>query len=352
VNQTFLGALLAGAVLACPGAAHASAARTFVASTGTDANTASNCAATLPCRSFGAALSVTGTGGEIIVLSSGGYGTLTIAQSVTITAPPSVYAGISVASGNGITISGSGISVALKGLTINGIGGANGIYVGNAAAVDLEGLTISNFASGVSDAGIYVAAPASVKVVDTTIRDSVNGVYLQNGATVTVDRTRFLGTYTTTPVTPNTVGTMYIGVYVNTIDGASTTTATVSNCYANDGVYIGYASVSTVPGGTSKLFLDHSVAFGGWYGVWVGSAAASSGTAFASVKDSMFSFLVDGLYAAGSAATIEAGGNTFHYDTNGFDNVGTGASVINSFGDNAIAGSGASIGTVHTIARK
>ena len=64
----------------------AAANRTFVSTGGSDSNTSLNCGATTPCRTFGAALSATNSGGEIVVLTSGGYGPATIRQAVTITA--------------------------------------------------------------------------------------------------------------------------------------------------------------------------------------------------------------------------------------------------------------------------
>jgi hypothetical protein len=53
---------------------------------------------------------VTGAGGEIIVLDSGGYGPVTINQSVAIRAPAGICAGISVfannlGTGNGVLVS-------------------------------------------------------------------------------------------------------------------------------------------------------------------------------------------------------------------------------------------------------
>ena len=44
---------------------------------------------------------VTDSGGEIVVLSSGGYGPVLINKSVSIIAPEGIYAGISVFSGSG-----------------------------------------------------------------------------------------------------------------------------------------------------------------------------------------------------------------------------------------------------------
>src|SRR5262245_54708126 len=55
-----------------------------------------------PGRSLGYAVSQTVAGGEVIVLDSAGYGAVVVTQAVTIAAPPGVYAGITVAIGNGV----------------------------------------------------------------------------------------------------------------------------------------------------------------------------------------------------------------------------------------------------------
>src|SRR5437588_2416029 len=104
------------------------AQRTFVsAATGNDANP---CSRTAPCRNFAAAIAQTAAGGEVIVLDSGGYGTVTISQSVSLISPPGVYAGITAFSGNAIEINaGASDSVTLRGLTPNGLGGGIGLNV-------------------------------------------------------------------------------------------------------------------------------------------------------------------------------------------------------------------------------
>ena len=80
--------------------ASGSAQRSFVsANHGNDANP---CTVTLPCRNFAAAIAQTVAGGEVIVLDSGGYGPVTIGQSVSIIAPAGIYAGITATSGNAI----------------------------------------------------------------------------------------------------------------------------------------------------------------------------------------------------------------------------------------------------------
>src|SRR5215472_15085253 len=67
--------------------------RTFVSVSGSDGNT---CTRTAPCRTLAQAISQTNAGGEVVVLDSAGYGSVTISKSITVTAPAGVYAGISV----------------------------------------------------------------------------------------------------------------------------------------------------------------------------------------------------------------------------------------------------------------
>src|SRR5215475_8931779 len=104
--------------------AYALANRTFVSGSGSDANP---CSLSAPCRSFAGALAQTNAGGEIAVLDTAGYGAVTITQSVSIVNEEGVEAGVTVTSGDGITISaGSGDVVNLRGLTLVGAtGGVN-----------------------------------------------------------------------------------------------------------------------------------------------------------------------------------------------------------------------------------
>lgn len=165
-----------------------SAQRTFVASDGSDANVVNNCSIALPCRSFTAALGVTNANGEIVVRDSAGYGPVSISQSVTIASPAGVYAGVSVASGAGISVGGTGIRVVLRGLTINGQGGSDGIAVGASnSEVHVEGAVVSNMAGrGISASG----AGTRVHVKDSELRSNGDGIYVASGARAYVDRTR------------------------------------------------------------------------------------------------------------------------------------------------------------------
>src|SRR5215470_14484058 len=174
---------LAAALAATPSLA---IQRRFVASYGNDANA---CTPGSPCRSFTAALFKTSAFGEIIVLDSAGYGPVTIAKSVSIIAPQGIYAGVTVPSGDGITVTSLSAIVALRGLTINGQGtGGIGINVISATRVNVEGCVISNMSSN----GILHTSPGSqLSVLDTIVRSNGGtGIGIAADASVIVDHVR------------------------------------------------------------------------------------------------------------------------------------------------------------------
>jgi hypothetical protein len=111
---------------------------------------------------------VTNANGELIVLDSAGYGPVTITQSVSIIAPPGVYAGISVFSSDGITVNGSGIKVVLRGLSISGLGGDYGINIIAAAEVHVENCIVSHMNLD----GLYMHSGAALLVRDSLFRDN------------------------------------------------------------------------------------------------------------------------------------------------------------------------------------
>jgi hypothetical protein len=121
--------------------------------------------------------------GEVLVLNSGAYGSMSITQGVTVVAPPGVYAGISVFPGSdGITINAPGAKVVLKGLTVNGQGGNNGIQIVDAAEVRVENCVIANFnGSGMNGRGIRTTAgnataPRVLAISASVFRGNTEGV--------------------------------------------------------------------------------------------------------------------------------------------------------------------------------
>jgi len=102
------------------------------------------CSRSQPCRTFNAAVAAVTPGGEVVVLSSGGYAPVTITKAVQIVAPAGVHASISQTSGNAVTVA-AGVSdvVTLRGLTLNGSGGIGvnfdtgaALHVSNTVATD------------------------------------------------------------------------------------------------------------------------------------------------------------------------------------------------------------------------
>jgi len=172
------------AALALPAVAAAAPQRTFVASSGDDSNP---CTLAQPCRGFTAALAAVNSGGEILVLDSAGYGPVTIDKSVSIVAAPGAYAGITVSSGNGITIATAGIDVRLKGLTINGLGGTYGVHVTAGNSLRIEDCAIANISWGVR-----VDGPMLLMVSNTRFdHDGGAGIWVQDGTTVSVTDSEF-----------------------------------------------------------------------------------------------------------------------------------------------------------------
>jgi hypothetical protein len=153
--------LLACSQLAVPAQA-APRDRVFVASYGTDTgNTV--CSFTQPCRTFQNAVNNVAVGGEVTAIDSAGFQPVNITQSVTITSPPGVEAGIAASPGlDAIDISGSGITVVLRGLTLLGSGtGAEGINFTAGSRIEIIDCAISGFTT----AGIDVSTPDNTSVL-------------------------------------------------------------------------------------------------------------------------------------------------------------------------------------------
>jgi hypothetical protein len=123
---------------------------------GSDSNP---CSLGAPCRSFAQAITQTTSGGEIAVLDTAGYGSVTIDRSVTITNPGGVEAGVTATSGEtAITIAaGSNGIVTLRGLTIEGGGvGYRGIDATSFSKLNIIDCVVKDFMDG----GIFVQPSA------------------------------------------------------------------------------------------------------------------------------------------------------------------------------------------------
>jgi len=180
-------------------AAHAVSFRTHVSLAGNDANTASNCSRSSPCRNFAAAYGVTSPGGEIIALDSAGFGGLTITTAVTILAIPGQVALTQVLPAtSGITVNaGAGDVVILKNLHFGGSLGANSIGVThNTGKLQIEDCHFGHMATGLRVTGGTVLASRSSFTGNTSRGVHVSGtgkvdleecIISNNGKGVTVD---------------------------------------------------------------------------------------------------------------------------------------------------------------------
>jgi parallel beta helix pectate lyase-like protein len=178
--------LLAGALILVPGAI-AQNNRSAVSVAGNDAAT---CTPADPCRTFAVALTKTNANGDVVAVTSGGYGPFTITKAVSIVAAPGVYAAVLGNAGNAIQVNaGAGAKVVIRGLHLYGMGtGNDGISVtGSSEEVHVENCVIDGFA------GSGILAFLNVRVSNTTIRNSTIGIDIDNAGAVvkgTINRVR------------------------------------------------------------------------------------------------------------------------------------------------------------------
>ena len=229
--------------------------RTFVSGLGNDANPGTR---EQPKRTFASALPVTDAGGEIVVLDSAGFAssTLLINKSVSIIAPPGLYAGLRVASGAAIKIT-AGVDdiVVLRGLSITGAGGGGGtgINITGAGNVHIENCVISGFRSSnplVPSHGIVCAGARGVFIKDTIARENFNGIYATAGM-LSLDRVRIEG---------NQQNGLLIGAGVKAVIGHSVASGNVSGLVAEGS-------------GAELSMEDCTVAQNEYVGIWIQTGA-------------------------------------------------------------------------------
>jgi hypothetical protein len=159
------------ALLSMPADA-ATTMRTWVSGVGDDGNVASLCSRTMPCKTFASAISVTTAGGEINCLDPGGFGTVTITQSISIICGTAGEAGVLVSGTNGITIqAGSTGVVYLSGLDFEGLNsGLSGVSINSALRVTIQNCVIQGFEDGI------FALPSNnmtLEIKNTTVTNNI-----------------------------------------------------------------------------------------------------------------------------------------------------------------------------------
>lgn len=290
--------------------------RAYVASYGLDTNTSFGCDVARPCRFFQAATTVVDPNGEVVVLDSGGYGAVTLTQSIALIAPNGVYAGISVFLGAtfaGVTIATPGINVVLRGLTINNQGGVSGVYMTAGASLSVENCVIANFSNGY---GITVYGAAKVSVVDTLLRNNSGGIFLSDGPVANISGTTVLGS--------DGFGIYVVGRAIN-----STTTAAISDTTVS-GNYTGIRAESQNTNANVHVSVSRSSVTNGAWGIVV-ERGEVTGAAVLTLRKSIVTGNNFGLSVASAiGGVLESSGNNTVRQNN--FNVRTATDVITQIG--------------------
>jgi hypothetical protein len=158
--------------------APAQVARVFLSGTGDDLNDCSNAAT--PCRSLQGAINQSPANGEVIVLTSGGFGTANITKSLTINAPDGIVAF------NARTINvaiGATDTVVIRGLSMNGavFGDLYGIHFTAGGTLVVENSIVDGFFES-----IFQSAPGSRLIVNNCeLRNGTTGMDTSAGSSTT-----------------------------------------------------------------------------------------------------------------------------------------------------------------------
>jgi len=300
--------------------------RAFVSTAGADANAAFNCSLAAPCRSFDIAIGVVASDGEVVALDSGGYGRFTANKSVTVAAPPGVYAAISVFGGtDGIDINTPNVVVTLRGLTVNGQGGDDGVSFQAGASLLVENCVIGSM----SGAGIRVLAagssntfPSQTSIVGTTITRNVTGIYIGGGpASVTVSRSNVVSNGT--------------GVDANGALNGVDNTVEVADTVVSNNTINGVLVYATVSGATIDVIVTGStLSTNGSNGIYGNSV--TGGTVLVTATGNRIVRNFNGISADGpGTAKLVVGQNTITRQRQGGVLVTPGVTVL-SRGDNTI----------------
>ncbi len=173
--------LMSAAVLFCSAsnsfATSTTIAHTWVSGSGSDSNP---CTFASPYATFTGALAKTSAYGIITAKDAGDFGSVSIAQPVTIDG--NNIGSITFTSSTGINITASA-NVTVQNLTINGLGSGNyGINVQSGGIVIVDNCKIMNF----TDGGIYFEGAGNLTVENSQIASfigsGVDGIYIDADA--------------------------------------------------------------------------------------------------------------------------------------------------------------------------
>jgi hypothetical protein len=298
------------ALLTLAGPAQSQANRTFVSGQGSDSNP---CSLAAPCRSFAQALSQTNAGGEIVVLDSAGYGSVTINKAISINAPDGIEGGVTVAS-------------ATDAIDIN---------IGASDVVNLRGLTLVG--GGVGNFGIKFTNLGTLNIQNCVIRGfAVDGIEFQPVGTAALN-------------VSDTIVSNVASTAVTAFPSGSGTVTAVFNRVQVIGSGNGFL-LHDGAGGALNVTIANSVATNnGSAGI---AAEGASGVALTRVvvSNSVVSNNATGVLESGANSTTYLAKNTIAGNATAFTVINNGA--LFSFGDNYINGNVDDGGTISLVAAK
>lgn len=279
--------------------ARAQATRTFVSGHGTDTGA---CGLPAPCRSFAYAIGQTVAGGDITVLDPAGYGPVTITKAISIINEGVGEAGITSTSGDGITIgAGAADIVNLRGLTLVGVGGANGITFNTGGTLNMQNDVIRGFANyGLNSTP---SGSSALNVSDTIVSGNLGGgISLAPSGMGTTNTAYFKRT--------QAIGNGEAGFLANgNLASGGTITATAADCLAANNVY--GVAVGSISGGPPTTFVVvRSQVVNNLVGL---QSQQQNGTIV--FADSQLSGNYNDGYAQGSGGAIDTFGNNKITDT-------------------------------------
>jgi hypothetical protein len=247
--RTQLPLTLFAAALTCSlftASAQAQRARVFVASYGNDSNP---CTFGSPCKTFQQAVNVVAAGGEVTAIDSAGFGPINITKAVTITSPDGVESGIvPVAGGDAIEINaGPSDVIVLRGLTLNGAGGYNGIVFISGGGLTVTNCVVQNFAHSGDNA--YTGNGIVFRPTSGSINFVITNSVVSNNGYVGIYYLPPSGSASANGVIDHVVATAnYDGITVDTGLTSGTTVVAISNSIANANVFDGlYARTVSSP---------------------------------------------------------------------------------------------------------
>jgi hypothetical protein len=251
-----------------------------------------------------------------------------------------VHASISTSNGNAITVSGTGLSVTLRGLYFWGTPAFNipnqGVYLPGGNSLTVERCHFTGFAltPGSSSDGAAIsivgngAGRVQAKIIDTVIEEGSIGIQIVGAVTASISNVKLFN-----------LGVVGIGVTDGAYGEADVSASNVEWNGPSLGGATAFQVVNQATPYPAEFFLDHAVVTGGANGVL---AKSGGGLAYVTVTNSVFSKANTGIAAQAPTTgrtMVNVSSSTFDANGAGVGASGTNATIYTA-GDNVFVGNG------------